>query len=137
MKHLISLGTLAAVFITVSACKKVEGEGGSSSISGVVHAMKYDGAGNLLTEYDAPEEDVYIIYGGTPDKAEVNYMYNDDVKTSYGGNFRFDYLEQGSYSIFVYEKCTNCPSGKSIILEDVEITEKKQEILLDTIFIKK
>jgi hypothetical protein len=137
MKHLFSIGTLAAVFITASACKKVAGEGGSSSISGVVHAEKYDGAGNLLTEYDAPEEDVYIVYGGAPDKETTNYMYDNDQKTSYGGNFRFDYLEVGSYSIFVYEKCNSCPSGKSIVFTDVEITEKKQEILLDTIIVKK
>lgn len=136
MKRIISLGSLALVIISLSACTKVEGEGGSSSISGVVHANVYDGANNLLTHYDAPEEDVYIVYGGTPDP-EVNYMYNDDQKTSYGGNFTFDYLERGNYAVFVYEKCNTCPSGKKLVMEDVEITEKKQEILLDTIFIRK
>lgn len=130
MKRLISIGTLAVVFISLSACEKVPGEGGSSTISGVVHAMKYDGAGNLLTEYDAAKEDVYIIYGGE------NTMFDDDIETSYDGSFRFDYLEVGTYKVFVYEKCTSCASGKKIVEADVEITEKKSTIVLDTLFIR-
>lgn len=108
----------------------MEGPGGSSSIIGKVYAKKYDGAGNLLTEYDAPKEDVYLIYGGE------NSMYDDDVETSYDGSFRFDYLELGTYQVFVYEKCNTCPSGKSIVIQDVEITEKKSTVDVGTIEIR-
>ncbi|OFZ63324.1 MAG: hypothetical protein A3D92_04625 [Bacteroidetes bacterium RIFCSPHIGHO2_02_FULL_44_7] len=131
MKRIISILVISAVAISFSACEKVEGEGGSSSITGKIHAMVYDGAGNLLTEYDAEKEDVFIVYGGE------NTMYDDDIKTSYDGSFRFDYLEPGTYQIFVYEKCTNCPSGKKVVLREVEITEKKSTIDLGTIEIRK
>lgn len=130
MKSILSLGFFAALIITVSGCAKVEGPGGSSSIIGKVHAKKYDGAGNLLTEYDAPKEDVYLIYGGE------DTVFDDDVETSYDGNFRFDYLEIGTYQVFVYEKCNTCPSGKSIVINTVEITEKKSIIDMGTIEIR-
>jgi len=131
MKHIISILVISAFAFSFSACKKVEGPGGSSSITGKIHAMVYDGAGNLLTQYDAEKEDVFIVYGGE------NTMYDDDIKTSYDGSFRFDYLEPGTYQVFVYEKCTNCPSGKQVVLMEVEITENKSTIDLGTIEIRK
>lgn len=122
MKTSVSISFLIALLITVSSCTKVEGPGGSSFIKGSVYAKKYDGAGNLLTEYFAPEEDVYIIYG------DESSVFDDDVKTSYDGEFLFEYLELGSYQVFVYEKCSSCPSGKSVVLKTVEITEKKDTL---------
>lgn len=132
MKLFFSFSIFSLLLISFSGCKKVEGPGGSSTIKGVVHANVYDGAGNLINNYDIPKEDVYIIYGGGDET-----FYDDDVKTSYDGSFRFDYLEKGNYKIFVYEKCTTCPSGKAIVMVDVEITDKKSEIVLDTIYIRK
>ncbi len=130
MKRLISLLSLIILGLSINSCKKVEGPGGSSSIIGKVHAEKYDGAGNLLTEYDAPKEDVFIIYGGE------NTTFDDDTKTSYDGTFQFDYLEAGTYQIFVYEKCSTCPSGKQVVMQEVEITEKKSTVDLGTIIIR-
>lgn len=118
---------------TFNSCKKVEGPGGSSSITGKIHAVIHDGAGNLKYEYDYPEEDVYIIYSGDSEQS----MYDDNVKTSYDGTFRFDYLQEGEYQIFVYEKCTSCPSGKAIILKSVTISDKKSTIDLGTINVEK
>ena len=122
-----------------SSCSKVEGPGGSSSIIGTIHAKVYDGAGNLLTEYDAPKEDVYIIYGSNVDPEsgeQLETVYDDDVETSYDGKFRFEYLENGNYQVFVYEKCITCPSGKEVIIIDVEVSEKNSVIDLGTINIK-
>ena len=122
-----------------SSCTKVEGPGGSSSIIGTIHAKVYDGAGNLSTEYDAPKEDVYIIYGSNVDPEsgeQLETVYDDDVETSYDGKFRFEYLENGNYQVFVYEKCITCPSGKEVIIIDVEVSEKNSVIDLGTINIK-
>lgn len=131
MKLLFSIFSIVLVSLTFSSCTKVEGPGGSSSIIGKIHAQVFDGAGNMLTEYDIPKEDVYLIYGSD------NTMYDDDVETSHDGTFRFDYLEEGNYQVFVYEKCTTCPSGKQVIIQDVEITEKKSTVDLGTITIRK
>lgn len=131
MKSILSIGFFAALVFVVSSCAKVEGPGGSSFIKGSVYAKKYDGAGNLLTEYFAPEEDVYLIYGGE------GTLFDDDTKTSYNGEFLFEYLELGTYQLFVYEKCNTCPSGKSVVLQSLEITEKKDTLDVGIIEIRK
>lgn len=110
---------IAGVLFFMQSCSKVEGPGGSSSITGKVHIEKYDVAGNLINEYDAPNEDVYLIYGGE------DSFYDDDVKTSYNGDFEFNYLQKGSYKLFVYQKCSSCASGKEAVFVDVEITDNK------------
>jgi hypothetical protein len=81
--------------------------------------------------YPIADQDVYIIYGAE------NTFYDDDIKTSYDGSFEFRYLRKGTYKIFVYEDCNSCPSGKKEVLRQVEIKAKKQNLLMDTIYIKK
>jgi hypothetical protein len=112
-------------------CQKVPGEGGSSTIKGVVIEQLYNSLGNVIAEYPAPDQNVFIIYG------DKSTFYDDDKSTSYDGTFEFRYLQKGKYTIFVYEDCSTCFSGKKEIKTDVEITEKNQVIDLDTIFIKK
>lgn len=114
----ISLAAAGFLFLTQS-CSKVEGPGGSSSITGKIHVKKYDIAGNLINEYDAPNEDVYLIYGGD------GGFYDDDVKTSYDGSFEFKYLQKGTYQLFVYQNCNTCASGEEAVIVDVEITDNK------------
>jgi len=117
--------------LSLNSCKKIEGPGGSSSIVGKIHAEIYDGAGNLLTEYDIEKEDVFIIYGAE------STTFDDDVETSYDGTFKFDFLEEGSYQIFVYEKDPNIPSGKVVKILTTEITTKNSIVDLGTIIIRK
>ncbi|MFM7667100.1 MAG: hypothetical protein ACKO7D_02810 [Bacteroidota bacterium] len=117
--------------ITISSCSKYEGEGGSSTIKGLVREQRFNSLGNLISEYLIADQDVFIIYGN-----ESNF-YDDDIKTSYDGSFEFRYLKKGNYKIFVYEDCNTCPSGVKEVLIPVEITENNQIIDLDTIDIKK
>lgn len=131
-KLLFSLFIGAIVFLN-SSCKKVEGPGGSSTIKGKLHAVVHDGAGNLINEYDLHDYDVYLIYGSDAE----NTFYDDDVKTSYDGSFEFRYLETGNYRLFMYEKCVTCPSGKDVVMVDVEITDKKSTVDVGTINIEK
>ena len=118
---------LAGVLFLLQSCSKVEGPGGSSSITGKIHIKVYDVAGNVINEYDAPDEDVYLIYG---DEAS---FYDDDVKTTYYGSFEFNYLQKGSYQVFVYQDCNTCPSGKEAVIIDVEITDSKTTTDIGTI----
>lgn len=120
----------AGVLFLFQSCAKVEGPGGSSSIIGKVHVEVYDVAGNLINDYDAQDEDVYLIYGGE------DSFYDDDVKTSYDGTFEFNYLQKGTYKLFVYQDCNSCASGKeAVFVNDIEITEKKSETNVGTITI--
>lgn len=132
MKTLLTVFLGSAVILTFGACKKVEGKGGSSAIEGNVIVRFLDGAENELTTYIGSKEDVYIIYG------EEGTLQDDKVETSWDGSFRFDYLEPGHYQIFIYEEMPNTgPNGeKNVLIQDVEITDKKSTITLDTIYIK-
>ncbi len=127
---ILTLLSFSLIFV-FSSCKKTEGPGGSSTISGKIHAEIHDGAGNLLADYDIAKEDVYIIYGNE------SSTFDDKVKTSYDGTFKFDYLEKGSYQVFVYEKDPTIPAGKVVKIIDAEITDKKSTVDLGIITINK
>jgi hypothetical protein len=117
--------------LSLFGCKKVEGEGGSATIKGVVIEQRYNSLGNIIAEYPAPDQNVYIIYG------DQSTFYDDDISTSYDGSFEFRYLQKGKYSVFVYEDCASCLSGTKEKISNIEITKRDQIITLDTIFIKK
>jgi hypothetical protein len=94
-----------AVF-ALAACKKVEGEGGRSSISGKItvdHKLYVNGLFQSTVSYDGAKEDVYIIYGdGTED-----VMYDDKIEASYDGSFKFEFLQPGTYTVFAYSEIFN------------------------------
>lgn len=117
--------------IVISSCTKVEGEGGSATIKGFVFEYKQNILGDTISRYAAADQDIYIIYG------DDHTFYDDNIKTSYDGSFEFPYLQKGKYTVFVYEDCAPCPSGKKEILQSIEITKRKEIVDLDTIDIKK
>ena len=119
----------AGILFSMSSCTKIEGPGGSSSIVGKVRVEVYDIGGTLINEYDAPGEDIYLIYG------ENDTFYDDDVETSYDGTFEFNFLQKGKYQLFVYQDCNTCPSGEEAVLVDVEITDNKSTVDVGTITI--
>ncbi|MCB0755208.1 MAG: hypothetical protein H6602_00560 [Flavobacteriales bacterium] len=125
-KALVALAVLAA-----TACTKPEGEGGTSTITGKVYAFDYNGSGILQSEFYAPDEDVFIIYG------DEDNFYDDSYKTSFDGSFRFQYLRPGTYTVFVYSDCILCESGTEAISQTVEITGNNQDIILDDLEIRK
>ena len=128
MKKFLLFVTLG---IVISSCSKYEGEGGSSTIKGVVREQRFNSLGNLISEYPVSDKDVFIIYGNE------STFYDDDIKTSYDGSFEFRYLKKGNYTVFVYEDCSTCPSGVKEVKIPVEITNNNQIVDLDTINIKK
>lgn len=101
------------------SCTKSEGIGGKSVITGKITVTNIDNGVSEDT-YSAQEHDVYIIYGD-------GSVYNDDFKTSLDGTFQFEYLNKGSYQIFTYGDCDDCPKGQdSLILVPIEL--EKNEI---------
>ena len=123
---------LVIIGLVISYCTKEEGEGGSGSIKGFVYEYKINAFSlDTTARYAAADQDVYIIYGNE------DTFYDDNIKTSYDGSFKFPYLQKGKYTIFVYEECATCLSGKKEILRTIEITKKNQVIDLDTIDIRK
>lgn len=120
---------LSLVLFLVS-CGKQEGEGGKNTITGVVIMQEYTESTNqFVTEYPAPEERVYIIYGD-------NAYYADETKTNFDGSFRFEYLYKGDYQLFVYSECLACPAGVEPLFVDIELKERKETFVTDTIYVK-
>jgi hypothetical protein len=126
--------TILAVIITILAsCSKEPGEGGSSSISGKVFVRDYNKDYTELNGiYYGANETVYIIYGdGT--------VYDNSMKTSYDGSYRFNYLRKGHYRVFCYseDSTMTMPSGIFPVIREVDITSNKQDIVLDDLVIIK
>ena len=122
---------LLGLSVVLSGCTKPEGEGGTSVIYGKVYAFNYNGAGVLQDEYFLADEDVFIIYG------EGDNYYDDSYKTSFDGSFRFQYLQPGVYTVFVYSDCISCPSGVEELSQTIEITGNNQDIVLNQFDVRK
>ena len=99
--------TFLLVVFFVSSCEKEAGEGGTSSIQGSVY--KLSTYYNVLTQqvdtisYQLDsKKDVYIIYSDNE-----NDFYDDNVETNWNGQYRFEYLRKGNYTLFVYSDSTD------------------------------
>lgn len=105
---------ISVITTTLFSCTKEEGKGGRSSITGTIHMT--DITGGNQGEYDAPDYDVFIIYG------DADNIYDDDTKTNYDGRFEFKNLRKGSYRIFAYTLDPNETSGVTTVFASAELT---------------
>lgn len=92
---------LSIVILSITACKKVEGQGGRSAITGKIlikEKLYINGVCTDTAVYDGVKENMYIIYGSD------ETVYDDKMECSYDGSFKFSYLEPGNYTVFGYNK---------------------------------
>jgi len=79
-------------------CDKSEGEGGNSSISGNVTIQQWNNTFTVMSyEAEAADYDVFIVYGD-------ELGYSDKTETDYNGDFKFSFLREGDYTVYVYSK---------------------------------
>jgi hypothetical protein len=119
--------------IHFTACEKGPGEGGTSTIRGKVIVREYNGDFTILRDvYPGAKEDVYIVYGD-------DFVYGDQFETHYDGSYEFNYLREGSYTVYAYsEDSTNLISSEEIpVIKHVEITGKNQTVEVPDIIILK
>ncbi len=132
MKYL-GLGLIILAFFS---CKKEAGEGGSATISGSIWVKDYNATfTTFMGEYAGADEDVYLIYG----ESNETSGYNDKESCDYNGNFSFNFLRTGKYTLYVYSKDSSLqsPSGKITLIKDIEITKRKENVELTAIEIFK
>lgn len=130
MKNVFITFVFLAIF-AISACT-TEGEGGHASIQGYIHTSKLSSTfTQLLDQYPAKDQDVYIIYG------DRTWGFDDRTRTDYQGRFSFDLLYTGNYKIYTYSRDSSRSdlSGTIAVVRDVEITRRKEVVTLDTIHI--
>lgn len=110
-----------AIAIGLISCSKEAGEGGTSSIQGKIFGYDVNTSGIVTDSAYVQDARVYISYGdGT--------TVDDDVRTSYTGDYIFRGLRKGKYTIFVYSQCNSCPFNQEVVTQTVEITDNKQEV---------
>lgn len=130
MKIRILLLWQIALIFSFSACKKAPGEGGLASIKGKVFARDYTSGGTFIGQGYIGDERVFLCYG------EDTYA-SDDTRTSYTGEYVFEHLQPGKYSVYVFTRCDTCSFGQNYVLKKVEITKKKEVVTLEDFEIKK
>ena len=130
MKSYINLFLTGLLVIILLSCTKDEGVGGKTTIRGKVIVQDYnDDFSIMLSEYNATEEDVYIIYGN-------DETFGDQVETNYDGTFEFRYLLPGDYSIFIYSEDSSVNLlYDTVIIKNITIT-KKDDIVDAGTFVK-
>lgn len=127
MKRILAVLAIASA-IFISSCKKSEGEGGNSTITGTVHTTNYNATFTVVNaQYPSPDQDVYIIYGD-------DATYGNRTKTGPDGVFEFKYLRTGNYKVYVYSKdkaaylAGNTNPPDYAVYASGEITKKKQTV---------
>lgn len=114
---------LLFVVVILSACEQEAGKGGTSSIKGTVIVQEYskDLIIKIGDPYPAQDVDVYLIYGN-------DEVHGDVFKTGWDGKFEFNYLKQGTYTVYVLSKSLDNPVTKEKVpvKQVVEITGKDQ-----------
>jgi len=116
---------LAVVFV---ACSKDEGYGGLASISGKVYALDYNTGGDLVDEDYLGGVKVYI-------SKHNDTSFYDDIDTTYDGSFKFDFLHEGTYDIWVFGDCDSCTWDQNYVIKTVEVGSKKANVVLEDIVI--
>ena len=125
-KHFI---LICAFLITVlSSCSKDEGYGGLATIKGKVYGKDYNSSGALVAEGYVGDMKVYISRHDDPN-------HFDKVDTSYDGSYKFQFLQKGTYDVWVFGDCDSCTWQQVYALETIEITSKKQTVEVDDLVI--
>ena len=74
------------------------------------------------TSFPAADQDVFIVYGD-------NVSPDDRVYTNFDGEFEFQFLREGTYTIYTYSKDTTGTNGvdpdRMAVVKEVEITDRK------------
>jgi hypothetical protein len=119
---------LAFISLFVSSCAKEAGEGGSSTLKGRVYGYDINTSGIVTDSAAVQDARVFISYGD-------NTTVDDDTWSSFTGEYAFRGLQKGTYTIFVYSQCNDCPFNQEVKKQVVEITEKNQEVMVPDLVI--
>ena len=124
--------------LALTACEKSPGEGGTSKISGNV--TYFTTTFNAQTSnmdtiyYPKANKDIYIIYSDNE-----NDIFDDNTETDWNGNFHFQYLRKGDYTIYTYVDSivVNTITYDYPIFKHVSITSNNSTNILSDFIIQK
>ena len=119
-RYFFLLSTFLAITL-LNACQKEEGVGGTAKILGKILIQEYNGFGEKIKEYYAPQHDIFIIYGD-------NQTFDDVTSTHFNGAFRFSDLYPGEYTLYTYAGCNDCEIPTQPVFQTVEILRNGERI---------
>lgn len=122
-KNISYLIILAISAMMIASCGIEPGEGGLASIRGKVYGYDINSAGRVLDSGYVGDARVYIAYGS-------NTWSDDDVRTSFSGDYAFRGLQKGKYTLWVFSQCDSCAFNQTYVKKEVEITESNQELVV-------
>src|SRR5438132_3252019 len=94
-RSFISIAALSLVLLALfPSCKKDAGTGGLATIHGKVMTYNFDNDGVLVDSSYGGDIRVSISYGD-------HTWVDDDTRTSYTGDYAFEWLQKGDYKICV------------------------------------
>lgn len=100
-----------------------------ASVTGKVYVQDYNGnCTQLRDEFYGIDEDVFIIAGDDP-------SYFDKVKTGPDGTFWFPYLRKGKYKVYALSENCAVPGQLEVVIKEVEITGRKNEVVTEDIVV--
>lgn len=110
------------------ACQKDPGEGGLASIKGKVlkeYRLVLANPATVQNTVPAADAEVYIVYGDhiSPD---------DRIWTNPNGEFEFQFLRKGKYTIYVYSKDINSSNAidpdRMAVSKEITIDGRKESV---------
>jgi len=110
-----SILLIASIFLS---CEKTEGPGGTSTIAGKIWVQSYSREFNRDipgSTFWGEEVDVYLMYGN-------DTIYSDRTKTNYDGSYWFQYLHEGTYTVYAYSDTAYAASLSGRIIKSKTIT---------------
>ena len=120
---------LLSIIIFLSSCEKTPGEGGRASIIGSVEVERreliYDDSNESIKDtIPSSDTEVFIVYGD-------NTSPDDRVFTNPDGDFAFNWLRKGDYTIYVYSEDTSevvYPLPEFAVYKEVVIDGRKDVV---------
>lgn len=126
MKINLIIFSAFSALIFLSSCEKEPGEGGNARIRGKVWVKDYDPYFTVVErEYFGQDVNVMIYYGD-------NISPDDKIETNANGEFEFQYLRKGEYTIMIYSDVfpdSINPSGSVSV--DTTVTIENREDIID------
>ncbi|UTW62346.1 hypothetical protein KFE98_20470 [bacterium SCSIO 12741] len=121
MRNLI-LAAFIFAGILATSCSKEPGRGGRTTLKGTLMVTYIEESDSTILGIEPlSDERVYIIYGN----GSTN---DDDVRSSYDGTFKFDFLHEGSYKLYAYSECTTCLTKREEVVIETEIPKKSDQV---------
>lgn len=115
------------------SCAKEAGSGGLAQISGHVEVQRRAVLSNSSTIIDTVEGrdmEVYLVYGD-------NLSPDEKVVTNYEGDFSFQGLRPGEYTVYVYSMDTLGSSSTNpdhmVVKEIVKVVSRKENLDMGTL----